>query len=128
MIFERDFTFYILYFVCNVNNGKIVDNVQYIVDFCYLNINNLGYINGKELIESQPYSRNLQIHKMPNIDCLIGLYNSHVKFNRICSLPFDFEHLYAYLEPQLTNSRNAHFSSILPVFYTKKQKQTLTHF
>jgi len=64
---------------------------------------------------------------MPNIDRLIGLYNSHFKFNRMCSLPFDFEHLYAYLEPHLTNSRNAHFSLIFPVFYTKKQIQTLTH-
>jgi len=59
---------------------------------------------------------------MPNIDRLIGLYNSHVKFNRICSLPFDFEHLYEYLEPQLTNSRNTHFSLIYPVFYTQKHK------
>ena len=120
---------FFLYFVCNVNNGKNEANVQYIVDFCYLNINNyLGYINGKELIESQPYSRKLQIHKMPNLDRLIGLYNSHVKFNRICSLPFDFEQLYAYLEPQLTNSRNAHFRLIFPGFYTKKRKQTLNQF
>ena len=65
---------FFLYFVCNVNNGKNEANVQYIVDFCYLNINNLGYINEKGLIESQPYSRKLQIHKMPNIDRLIGLY------------------------------------------------------
>ena len=61
---------------------------------------------------------------MPNIDRLIGLYNSHVKSNRICSLPFDFEHLYAYLELQLTNSRNSQCSLIFPGFYTK----TLTHF
>ena len=40
----------------NVNNE---DNVQYIVDFCYLNINNLGYKNGKELIES--HSINLKV-------------------------------------------------------------------
>jgi len=47
---------------------------------------------------------------MPNIDSLIGFYNSHVKFKRICSLTFDFEHLYSYLELQLTNSRNSQFS------------------
>ena len=57
---------------------------------------------------------------MPNIDRLVGLYNSHVKFNRICSLPFVFEHLYSYLEPQLTNSRNSYF--------TKKTTKTLTLF
>jgi len=43
---------------------------------------------------------------MPNMDRLIGLYNSHVKFHRICSLSFVIEHLYSYLEPQLTNSTN----------------------
>jgi len=41
MIFEFDFKCYILYFVCNVNNGNNEDNVQYSVDFCYLNINKL---------------------------------------------------------------------------------------
>ena len=65
---------------------------------------------------------------MLNIDRLIGLYNSHVKSNRICSLPFDFEHLYAYLEPQLTNSRNAHFSLMFPVFYTQKTKTNVDPF
>jgi len=58
---------------------------------------------------------------MPNIYRLIGLYHSHVKFT-ICSLPFVFEHLYAYLEPQLTNSRNSHFDLIFPGFYKKQKK------
>jgi len=41
MIFEFELKCNILYVVCNVNNGKHEDNVQYIVDLCYLNINKL---------------------------------------------------------------------------------------
>ena len=85
MIFERDFTFYILYFVCNVNNGKIVDNVQYIVDFCYLNINTLVYINGKELIESKPYNRNLQFN------CVLSVFTIHMlNLTKYVACPFCF--------------------------------------
>ena len=59
---------------------------------------------------------------MPNIYRFIGLYNLHVKFNRICSVPFDFENIFSYLEPQLTNSRNSHFGLIFPGFYQKQQQ------